>query len=181
MIIDGLTIFRDWMQVPKSGVFRDFLNFLRRGKSGRRRLLPPFCPSKDYCAPIRGNSMQPSGNPMARVDFCRGRIEMESAILLVTVFAAGSLLAGSQEDRNPSKLLAAAREQSDIFNTAPRPFLLEADLTVQLEAPVHAGSLSHRVCEAGCPHCRQEREDAHQERSVADVHGSGSDRIEWTL
>jgi len=68
---------------------------------------------------------------------------MESAILLVTVFAAGSLLAGSQEDRNPSKLLAAAREQSDIFNTAPRPFLLEADLTVQLEAPVQGHLTIH--------------------------------------
>jgi len=32
-------------------------------------------------------------------------------------------------------LFASAREQSDIFNLAPKPFLLESDLTVQLATP----------------------------------------------
>ncbi|MGA3135927.1 MAG: hypothetical protein ABSC88_08050 [Terracidiphilus sp.] len=68
---------------------------------------------------------------------------MKNALLFVTVFAAGSLLAWSQEDQTPAKLLAAAREQSDIFNHAPRPFLLEADLTVQLAVPVQGRLTIH--------------------------------------
>jgi len=68
---------------------------------------------------------------------------MKSALLLVTVFAAGSLLAWSQEDQTPSKLLTAAREQSDIFNRAPHPFLLEADLTVQLAVTVQGHLTIH--------------------------------------
>jgi hypothetical protein len=68
---------------------------------------------------------------------------MKSAPLLVTVFAAGSLLTWSQEDQTPSKLLTAAREQSDIFNRAQHPFLLEADLTVQLAVPVQGHLTIH--------------------------------------
>ena len=68
---------------------------------------------------------------------------MKNAILFVTVLAVWSLLAWSQEDQTPAKLLAAVREQSDIFNHAPHPFLLQADLTAQLAAPVQGRLTIH--------------------------------------
>ena len=80
---------------------------------------------------------------MVNVNFCLGRIEMKNAFLLVTVVAAGSLLGWGQKDPTSSKLVAAAQEQSDIFNQAPRPFLLEADLTVQLAAPTQGHIAIH--------------------------------------
>jgi hypothetical protein len=68
---------------------------------------------------------------------------MKSSLLLLIVFAAGALLAASQEDQTPSKLLTEVQEQSDIFNRAMHPFLLEADLTVQLEAQVQGHLTIH--------------------------------------
>jgi hypothetical protein len=68
---------------------------------------------------------------------------MRNAFLFVIFLAAASLLARSQEDQTPAKLLGAAQEQSDIFNHAPHPFLLQADLTVQLAAPIQGRLTIH--------------------------------------
>ncbi len=68
---------------------------------------------------------------------------MKNAFPLAVVFAAGSLLACGQGSQTPSALLAAARDQSDIFNQAARPFVFEADLTVQLAAPMHGHLTIH--------------------------------------
>jgi hypothetical protein len=66
-------------------------------------------------------------------------------ILATCILASQSVFLSAQQGGNGSipiapsgileQSLAAAREQSDIFRRAPRPFLLEADLTVQLAVP----------------------------------------------
>jgi hypothetical protein len=79
-------------------------------------------------------------------DTCKlfsGKITMKNALLFATVFAVGSISAWNQEDHNTTNLLTIAEEQSDIFNLAPRPFLLEADLTVQLAVPAQGHLTIH--------------------------------------
>lgn len=91
---------------------------------------------------------------------------MKNLLLFVAVFAAGSLLVWSQEGQAPAKILAAAREQSDIFNNAPRPFLLEADLTAQLEKPVQGHLTIHWQSKN---HWRRELELGHYKEIVVRV------------
>jgi hypothetical protein len=91
---------------------------------------------------------------------------MKNALLFMTFFAVGSLLACSQQDQTPAKLLAAAREQSDIFNHASRPFLLQADLTVQLATPVQGRLTIHWQSKN---HWRREMEFGHYKETVVRV------------
>ena len=59
---------------------------------------------------------------------------MKPRLLLAALYLCPIFLS-AQQDGVLEQALTAVREQSDIFNHAERPFLLEADLTVQLAAP----------------------------------------------
>ncbi len=61
---------------------------------------------------------------------------MKIALVLVALFVTTSATVSAQQDRVLDQSLAAAQQQSDIFNRAQRPFLLEADLTIQLAVPM---------------------------------------------
>jgi hypothetical protein len=56
-------------------------------------------------------------------------------ILAICLLATGSVVMSAQQNGALEQSLALAQKQSDIFNRAPRPFLLEADLTIQLAVP----------------------------------------------